>query len=368
MLETATKSTTEVFTEKLASYKDLIDQDIATYTRRLQHDTLQRYGAAARLEIDAYLHILARGGKRIRGALAMAGYEMCGGRDMNMITSAARALEMLHAYILIVDDIQDRSAVRRGGATAHVELAQYHRDQELAGDSAHFGVAIALNSALAGAHAAHSVLADLQVKDSYKLAAINAINETMVTTAHGQTNDILNEVVADVTSDEIERVLEWKTAHYTFLNPLRVGMILTGANEHTIDAIKPYAMNAGMAFQITDDVLGTFGTEFESGKSPMDDIREGKRTVITEYALTHSNDDNKNFLIRMLGNTQLTPAEFERCKDILVQSGALQNAQEKAAMHIRASVDSLAAGKDLWSGQGISFLTGLAKHLVGRTN
>ena len=86
-----------VFTEQLAAYKRAIDQDIAAYSKQLQQQTLQDFGTNARLEMDAYLSILERGGKRIRGALTMLGYEMTGGTDTAMITQAARAGEMLPA-------------------------------------------------------------------------------------------------------------------------------------------------------------------------------------------------------------------------------------------------------------------------------
>lgn len=368
MSETTFRTDTAVFTKSLAAYKLAIDRDIAAYSKQLQQQTLQDFGSNSRLEIDAYLSILERGGKRIRGALTMLGYEMTGGTDATMIVQAARAVEMLHAYILIIDDFQDRSNVRRGGPTAHKMLASYHRTNELANDAEHFGVSIALNAALSGAHAAQRVLVGLDVPAERKLQVIDRINHTMMVTAHGQTNDIINEVVAEVSSDDIERVQEWKTAQYTFVNPLSVGMTLAGASEQTIAAITDYAIHAGKAFQITDDILGTFGTEFDSGKSPMDDIREGKRTVITAFALEHTSDDNKNFLLRMLGNAHLTPSQFERCKDILVQSGALEFAQAAAVKHVETATASLDAHADKWTPQGVQFLRGLAQYLLGRTS
>lgn len=356
-----------LFVDILDGYKKLISDDIALYVRQQQQDTLQQFGAQARLEIDAYLHILQRGGKRIRGALAMAGFELAGGSDMSVIVPAARALEMIHAYILIIDDIQDRSAVRRGGPTAHTALAGYHAAHELAGNSQHFGVAIAINAALAGAHDAQRTLARLPVSSDCRVSVIAAMNESMIITAHGQTNDIMNEVSAVVTTQDIDRVLEWKTAHYTFYNPLRVGMLLAGADESMIAGLRPYAMHAGRAFQITDDIVGTFGSEFASGKSPTDDIREGKRTIITEYALEHSNDDNKNFLLRMLGRTDLTPAQFERCKDILVSSGALAAAQQSARQHINQAVYVLEQVSTEWPPRAQNFLRGLVEYLADRT-
>lgn len=355
-----------LFKKKLSAYKQLIDDDIAEYVKNTEKTTLQLYGANARLATDAYLSILQRGGKRIRGALVILGYEMSGGTDQQMILQAARAIEMLHAYILIIDDIQDRSVVRRGGPSAHILLSDHHRAHRLADDEQHFGVSIALNSALLGNHAAQMILANLDTEPELRNKVVSIVNRTMLITAHGQTNDIMNEVSAEVTAEDIDRVLEWKTAHYTFLNPLHVGMVLAGADCHATDAITDYAMHAGRAFQITDDILGIFGSEFESGKSPMDDMREGKRTLLTVYALEHAKSSDKNFLVHMLGNQKLTQAEFQRCKDILIESQALAYARSEAEMHVTAALKSLANDQNGWSNEGVMFLRGLASYLVGR--
>lgn len=355
------------FSTQLNHYKQLINDDLKTYSKHVQKTTLQKYGANARLETDIFLSILDRGGKRIRGALVLLGYEMSGGKNQAMALQAARAIEMLHAYILMIDDIQDRSVLRRGGPTAHIMLADYHRKHQLADDADHFGIAMTMNSALAGAHAAQTILANLDVSEEIRLKVISITNQTMMITAHGQTDDIMNEVVAEVSDEDIRRVLEWKTAHYTFLNPLHVGMVLAGADCHATDAITEYAMQAGMAFQITDDIVGVFGSEAETGKSSMDDIKEGKRTMLMAYALKYAETADKNFLIQMLGNKQLTPAEFDRCKAILVDTGALAHAKKTAADHIINAQASLNREADRWSTTGVQFLSGLAEYLLKRT-
>lgn len=358
---------TTTFKTKLAAYKQLIDADIARYAKQVQKETLENFTAHSRVATDAYLEMLGRGGKRIRGALTMLGYEMCGGTDQAMIIQAARAVEMVHAYILMIDDIQDRSPTRRGGPTAHTMLADYHKKHNLADGSEHFGIAMALNAALFGCHSAEVTLINLDVTEPVRLKALNIFNRTMITTVHGQTNDIFNELVSEVSEADVNNVIEWKTAHYTFLNPLHMGMVLADADERTQAAITDYALQAGHAFQITDDILGVFGNEFESGKSPLDDIREGKRTLLTVRALETAAKADKNFLIQMLGNHQLTPAEFDRCKEITVDCGALAYAQAAAAGHVQQAIAALDRHAEDWSPEGTTFLRELATFLLTRT-
>lgn len=361
------KRDSDIFLAKLNAYKVAIDEEISTYSQYTKQITLQQYGANARTDTDAFLDILARGGKRIRGALTMLGYEMSGGQNRAMILQAARAIEMLHAYILIIDDIQDRSSVRRGGPSAHIMLADHHRQHHLAGDSDHFGMSLALNGALAGSHAAQMIMANIDAPEQLRLNALSTINRTMIITAHGQTSDIMNESVAKVGMDSVDQVLVWKTAQYSFLNPLHVGMVLAGADCHATDAISDYAMNIGKAYQITDDILGTFGSERSVGKSPLDDLREGKRTILTVFALENTPSADKIFLLQMLGNQELSPAEFERCKDILVNCGALLHAKTVAKTYTEQAAGSLTAEEARWTPESTQFLHGLCRYILERT-
>lgn len=360
---------TDASLAKLAAYKKLIDADIADYAAYVRDVTRKQYGRyPSEVETDIFLDILTRGGKRIRGALVMAGYEMLGGRDTNMIVQAARAIEMLHAYILIIDDIQDRSKLRRGKPTAHELLAAYHRKHKLKGDSAHAGVSLALNAALVGGHAAQTVLANLDADPEYRLKVISIANRTMVITVHGQTQDIMNELIDAPTEEEIDNVLEWKTALYTVINPLHVGMVLAGAGCRETDAITPFARAAGKAFQITDDILGIFGAEKELGKTPGDDVREGKGTMLVAHALKFAVPNDRAFLKKSLGNTDLTAKDFTRCKQIIENSGALAYARSQAGLYLDEALESLDANQHLWSKNGADFLRSLTYALQSRVS
>jgi geranylgeranyl diphosphate synthase type I len=354
------------FKQQLSSYKKLIDQDIELYAKEQEKSTLQEFGLNSRVAIDAYISILKRGGKRIRGALAMVGYEMAGGTDSAMILRAARVLELVHAYLLVIDDINDRSPVRRGGLPAHLIMADYYRKKGLGNDDIHFGESIAIHASLVACHTAQVMLAELDIDPELALRAIVSLNKSLVVTGYGQANDVFNEVLGnEVDERAVMNVLEWKTAHYTFLSPLQLGMILAGASDEQVQSIVPFAMNAGLAFQIGDDNLGVFGTEFESGKSPLDDIKEGKRTLLTIHALDNAADADKNFLLQMLGNNELTQLEFQRVKDILVKSGALDFAKERAAEHVQRAQNELTKN-EYFSTEQTLFLKSLTDYLLIR--
>ncbi len=354
------------FVAQLAAYKRAIESDLTAYSAYAREVTLKQYGRYVyETETEVFLDVLSRGGKRIRGSLVMAGYEMCGGTNKHMIIQAARAIEMLHAYILIIDDIQDRSALRRGKPSAHEMLAAYHRKHKLKGDAPHAGISLALNAGLAGAHAAQTILANMDAEPQLKLNVISIANRTMAITAHGQALDIMNELVETPDIADIERVLEWKTALYTVINPLHVGMVLAGADCHATDAITPYALHVGKAFQITDDILGIFGDEKDLGKTPGDDIREGKGTILTVYAQQHASAADKAFLQKCLG-APVTAKDFARCRQIIESCGALAHAQAEATAHLEKAFLALDKAEGLWSTAGTEFLRNLALTLQNR--
>jgi len=177
----------------------------------------------------------------------------------------------------------------------------------------------------------------------------------------------MNSLVETPNLADIDRVLEWKTALYSFINPLHVGMVLAGADCHYTDAITPFALHLGRAFQITDDMLGIFSDEKEAGKSPLDDIREGKATILSVYALMHASDEDKQTLRACLGNSGLTVGDFNRCKRIIRTSGALTYAQDKAAREITQALDSLQEQRHNWPPAYVAFLEGLAHIVQHRT-
>ncbi len=341
----------EQFIERLHSSRDSIDLAISSYE------------FSDELTADVYRQLLERGGKRIRGALTINGYEMAGGNDRELALQASVAVEMMHAYILIIDDIQDRSAIRRGGPTAHKMFEYQSRTQGWEGDHAHTGISLALNSALYGAHRAQNIFASLDVASETASVAQQLMNETMVVTAFGQSGDIINEVSGEVTIEDVDKVLLQKTAHYTILNPLQIGMCLSGSPPEDLEKIRSYSMEVGRAFQIIDDLL-LFSSDQD--KQPEQDIKEGKMTLLSCYALKHADDPDKIFLQEQLGNQQLTLNAFERCKSIMINSGARDYALAEAKRALSTAEGALDKFPGHWNKPNVLFLKGLIDYLLAK--
>jgi geranylgeranyl diphosphate synthase, type I len=339
--------------EKLLSHKTAIDADLKALSKQWRADWAQKYTPPTLTILDGLFDFLNRGGKRVRGALAMESYYLHDGNNQKVALGAARVVELVNAYLLVMDDIQDRSTMRRGGPTVHVQLAAGHSD--------HYGVAQGLNAEMLLNHRAMSELLNIPVADGDKLRAARLLAEDISVTIVGQINDIYNQSTEDDISEEtITATLTWKTAYYTFLQPLELGACLAG-REKLDDRLREYALNAGIAFQISDDILGVFGATQVVGKSANDDIREGKATLLTAYARAHANTTQSQLLRAIMGKPSASDDECDKIRQILEETGAREHAEAVAQKYATAAERALGETPE-------SFLVELVRFSIKRTN
>lgn len=244
---------TDVFRSKLAEYKHAIDTDITDYTEHIIKQAGNIYGESAQAVTQAYAEILNRSDERIQGTLTLVGYKMCGGSDHKLILQAARAIEMMHAYILVVNDIQDHSHNKDSQVARNI-LTAIKSDEDWTGDTGKAVRVLAMNAGLLGSHGAQLVLSNLAVENDLKLKALTIMNHTMMVRLHGQTQAIVDaSSVRRISEAAALRTIQWKTAHYSVLNPIHMGMVLAGAGCEDTNAITEYALQTGIVLQSIDD-------------------------------------------------------------------------------------------------------------------
>ncbi|MFJ2559654.1 MULTISPECIES: polyprenyl synthetase family protein [unclassified Streptomyces] len=269
--------------------------------------------------------MIAAGGKRIRPVLCVVGWLAVSDRPPPpAVWRVAASLELFHLFALIHDDIMDASETRRGKPTAHRLLAARHHAR---GDAETLGV----NAAM--------LLGDLALGWSYELLhathlsptaehlsrvwpLLNALRtETLV----GQYLDLISAGPVSATLPDTvaaRRVIRYKTAKYTCERPLQLGAHLAGADTNLLAALSAYALPLGEAFQLRDDLLGVYGSPERTGKSVLDDFREGKHTVLAALALQRATPAQARVLHAGLGNRDLTAVEASEMRQVLTDTGA----------------------------------------------
>lgn len=259
---------------------------------------------------------LLRGGKRLRGALVLLGGEAAGGTREAAI-DASLGVELLHAYLLIHDDFMDQDDVRRGGPTLH---------RALGGD--HLGTSLAV------------LCGDLCESWAGQLfsSASPLVARTVEQVILGQMADLRAPRGRELYAEEILAVERAKTGTYTFELPLHLGATLAGAPAPVLDALSAYARPLGVAFQIADDLLGTFGSPEQTGKPNASDLREGKRTLLVARALQSAGPADAARLRAGLGNPD---ADVEELRGILRRCGAEASARADAERLCEQSLRAL---------------------------
>ena len=267
--------------------------------------------------------VIEAGGKRLRPVFCCLGLRTAGGEVDGRCIRAAAALELLHTFAIVHDDVMDRSPSRRGVAASWVHLAEVHRRSGWIGEPPSYGLAAAI---LAGDMAL--VLADRALRRSgfgpeRLLPALKRYDRMRVEVVAGQFLDVLGAHRGGTTEPEARRIAVLKSGGYTVEAPVQIGAILGGAGEPLLAALSRYGVALGEAFQLRDDVLGVFGDPAVTGKDRESDLREGKRTVLLAKAVAAAAGQDRRLLEDRIGRPDVTSQELDRARDLLESTGAL---------------------------------------------
>jgi len=306
-------------------------RDVDEELTRLVHEKYDRMVAGdprVSRPFEELERILGSGGKRLRPLFCLLGYRAGGGEPGPQIVRAAAALELLHTFAIVHDDVMDRSRVRRGEPASWVELAEAHRRENMRGDSGSFGVATAV---LVGDLAL--ILADQAFLESgfssvRLLPALDRYNRMRAEMVVGQYLDVLAAHAGSAGEREARRVAVLKSGLYTVEGPLHIGGLLAGAEPDLLALLSRYGVPMGEAFQIRDDVLGVFGDPSTTGKDRDSDLREGKRTVLLARTLALVSQEERRFIEERLGAPDLSAEDVERIRALMESSGALASTVE----------------------------------------
>lgn len=247
---------------------------------------------------DAMEYSVMAGGKRLRPMMMYQAYKMFGGEDKELIEPFMAAIEMIHTYSLVHDDLpaMDNDTYRRGRKTTHVV---YGEDMGiLAGDAL---LNFAYETAIKGALAAK--------------AAKNAINALAILSKKAGIMGMVGGQVVDVEltgkkldEERLDFIFKLKTGALLEAS-LMVGAALAGADEKYIELMEQAGLNIGMAFQIQDDILDVTSTTEELGKPVHSDEKNDKTTYVSLYGLEKSHEDVEKYSKKALSIMEELPYE-----------------------------------------------------------
>jgi len=289
-------------------------QRLAVKIKTLIQRNLNPEGAPEPL-YEASRHLTSVGGKMLRPYLAVKTCEAVGGREEDVMPAAA-ALELLHTFTLIHDDIIDNDQTRRGVPTVH----------------SRWGIPVAI---LAGdllfANVYRTVL-EGSLPPERAIRVLSIITEATVKLCEGQVLDMTFPNLQEVGEKDYLKMVGWKTS-CLFKAAAEVGGIAGGGTEKQISALGSFAEFAGIGFQIVDDILGLTADKTKLGKPVGSDIREGKKTLPIIHALNNASQSQKAVIHRAMGGNA-NQKEILAAKDLIVSLGSIEYTKRKAQRYV----------------------------------
>jgi geranylgeranyl diphosphate synthase type I len=272
--------------------------------------------------------VQAHSGKRLRPVMCLLSCEAVGGEARHALPAAA-AVELIHSFSLVHDDIQDSSHFRRGRPAVWDLWGMAH------------GINVG-DGLFALARLALHRLADHGLSLPRQQTAANTLDEACLMLCEGQFFDMAFESRMDVDLDQYLSMIRSKTARL-FATSMQLGAIVGTDDPALIEHYYRFGEDLGMAFQIQDDILGSWGDERVTGKSAATDIRDKKKTLPVVYVLQNPEERFSAWRLMELYGLQgpLDELAVEEVLQVLEQAGARQYAEEEATRYYAQALQSL---------------------------
>jgi len=300
--------------ETLGDSRELIEAALREAVARLDADTRRVVSYHLGWCDEHGVATTGNGGKAIRSALVLLAAEAVGGQASDAVPGAV-AVELVHNFSLVHDDLMDGDVERRHRATVW----------SLWGDA----TAILAGDAMLSL--AHEVL--LESGSPHAVAAGTIVARATRELIRGQVQDLAFENRDDVTVAECIDMAAGKTGSLLAASAA-IGAVLAGAPQGTVDALSAYGSHVGLAFQLIDDILGIWGRPEVTGKPVHSDLRSGKKSLPVTWAIENGRDAGHELAAWLASDSPRTDADVRHAAELVVSSGARAWAESEAERRV----------------------------------
>ena len=296
---------------------------------------------------DAASHLIIHGGKRLRPYLVLKSCQMLGGKQSDAI-SAASAVEMIHNFTLVHDDIMDNDEMRHGVTTTHKK----------------FDIPLAI---LAGdvlySKAYNTISSKSKLSSNYTTQLVSKLSKTCIEICEGQVNDIkFAENKKIPTEEEYIKMIEKKTA-VLFEVSCAMGAICAKRKQKDVKNLSAFGKNLGIAFQITDDLIGIIGDSKKKKKPVGNDIREGKKSLPIILAIKKARGQNRTKIMRVFGNSGASKQQINLAVNVIRSLGVEKEVRDVALKYAQRAEKSISS----YTGSAKNEMTGLLNFVTKRS-
>ena len=296
---------------------------------------------------DAASHLIIHGGKRLRPYLVLKSCQMLGGKQSDAI-SAASAVEMIHNFTLVHDDIMDNDEMRHGVTTTHKK----------------FDIPLAI---LAGdvlySKAYNTISSKSKLSSNYTTQLVSKLSKACIEICEGQVDDIkFAENKRIPTEKEYVKMIEKKTA-VLFEVSCAMGAICAKRKQKDVKNLSAFGRNLGIAFQITDDLIGIIGDSKITKKPVGNDIREGKKSLPIILAIKKARGQNRTKIMRVFGNSGASKQQINLAVNVIRSLGVEKEVRDIALKYAQRAEKSISS----YTGSAKNEMAGLLNFVTKRS-
>ena len=296
---------------------------------------------------DAAAHLIIHGGKRLRPYLVLKSCKVLGGKQSDAM-AAASSVEMIHNFTLVHDDIMDNDEMRHGVPTTHKKF-----DMPLA----------ILAGDVLYSKAYHTISTQSKLSANYTAQLVKKLSKACVEICEGQVDDVkLAENQRIPTEREYTKMIEKKTA-VLFEVSCAMGAISAKKKLKDVKNLSSFGRNLGIAFQITDDLIGIMGDSKITKKPVGNDIREGKKSLPILLAIRKAKGKDKQKITKVFGKSNATKKDVQVAVNIIRSLGIEEIVRKKALHYANRATKSL----DSYSGSNVKEMISLLDFVVKRS-
>ena len=265
----------------------------------------------------AAMHYIKGGGKRIRPYLVFKSYELIQGKeDFNLTVPIASAIEILHPFSLIHDDVMDRDEIRRGMPTVHEKWSEPLAI--LSGD-------LLLSKSL-------ELINDLSIDGELRKAILSEFTSVVEELCLGQAMDISFEESEGIKQEDYIKMITLKTGRL-IERSARIGALAGEAEDKYLHSLGSYGLNVGLSFQIIDDILGITGNEEKFGKPIGSDLESGKKTLIVIHTDENLDGNDKKRFRELLATSKKSSLHKDEILKYINECKSIDYAMETAVKY-----------------------------------
>ncbi|HUT05495.1 MAG TPA: polyprenyl synthetase family protein [Nitrosopumilaceae archaeon] len=295
---------------------------------------------------DAAGHLIVNGGKRLRPYMVIKSCQILGGKVSNAIP-AASAIEMVHNFTLVHDDIMDNDEMRHGVPTVHKK----------------FGMPVAILAGDVLFSKAYQIISDSKLDGKAMSHLISRLAKACVDVCEGQLFDIkMAEGKKIPSQSEYIKMIEKKTAAL-FDVSCAMGAICATNKIKDIRNLSSFGKNLGIAFQITDDLIGVMGDPKITKKPVGNDLREGKKSLPILMAIKSSRGKNNKIILKVFGNPKASKIDLKKAVEVIRSLGIEETVRNQAEKYAEQAEKSLSK----YSGPAKKELVDLLDFVVKRS-